>query len=302
MLMNQLPEHLLTPLTPRPFAPSTSSIPDYLFSGQTHLHLPSMRPFVPPSLPDFMSAPPDLLYDETLLLQPVLSRGEPTAFSPVSPLRAPSHPGPELFVRAGSPMSYQPSPSPTSSHVTNPEGGNRVHLAEHQASDCIVYSRADLPRNLPVRLYFLRRFRHTRKPGLRGQVSRLLIRIEETSPGAFCQWQIALTLSDYIFEDFGNALTIIAQCNGEEAILLSFPIATSMAWVHQGVFSNGIQRPLQLIDHLEQCYLPSFVSRPPSMLAASFIRPATAFPAQTIPLRPPARLSTCPPPSLMATF
>jgi hypothetical protein len=91
-------------------------------------------------------------------------------------------------------------------------------------------------------------------------------------PGAFGQWQIALTPGDYLFEDFGNTFTIIAQRSGEAAILLSFPIATSMAWVHQGVFSNGVSRPLQLLDHLEQCYLPCFVSRGPQ--AGGFLHPS----------------------------
>jgi hypothetical protein len=33
----------------------------------------------------------------------------------------------------------------------------------------------------------------------------------ETSPGSFVTWQIALSPGEYIFEDFGNALTIVAQ-------------------------------------------------------------------------------------------
>jgi hypothetical protein len=81
-----------------------------------------------------------------------------------------------------------------------------------------------------------------------------------------------LTPGDYLFEDFGNAFTIIAQRSGEAVILLSFPIATSMVWVHQGVFSNGVSRPLQLIDHLEQCYLPCFVSRGPRV--GGFLHPS----------------------------
>jgi hypothetical protein len=185
MFMNQPPEHLRTPLT-RPFAPTTSSIPDHLISGQQHLHSPPTRPFAPPSLPWFpdvaIFAPPDLLNDKTLLHpspQTVSSRGEPTAFALVSPIRAPFHPGPGLFVPAESQRSYQLSPS---SHVTTPKGGDRVHLAEHKAVDRIAYSRAELPRNLPVRVYFLRQFRHARKPELRGQVSRWLICLVETLP------------------------------------------------------------------------------------------------------------------------
>jgi hypothetical protein len=134
MLMNQLPEHLRTQLT-RPFAPPTSSIPDHSISGQRHLHSPPTRPFAPPSLPSFpdaaISSSPDLLNDENLLRhnpQTVSSRGKPTAFAPVSLICAPFHPGPKLFVLGGSQRSYQLSPL---SHVTTPEGGNRVHLAKH---------------------------------------------------------------------------------------------------------------------------------------------------------------------------
>jgi hypothetical protein len=81
-----------------------------------------------------------------------------------------------------------------------------------------------------------------------------------------------LTPVDYIFEDFSNSFTIIAQRSGKAAILLSFRIATSMAWVHQGVFSNGISRPLQLIDHLKPCCLPCFVSRGPGI--GGFLHPS----------------------------
>jgi hypothetical protein len=76
-----------------------------------------------------------------------------------------------------------------------------------------------------------------------------------------------LTPGDYIFEDFGNAFTIIAQRSGEAAILLSFSIGA-----HQGVFSNGIPRSLQLIDLLKQCYLPCFVSRGPRV--GGFLHPS----------------------------
>jgi hypothetical protein len=50
---------------------------------------------------------------------------------------------------------------------------------------------------------------------------------EETSPGTFGQWQITFSPGDYIFEDFGMAFTIVAQCCGEEAIIFSFPLETS---------------------------------------------------------------------------
>jgi hypothetical protein len=261
LLMNQLPAQLRTPV-PTPFAPPTSSIPDHTTSGQGFLSFPVY------TTPD----PPDLLNDATLLPSTSMhtSQGGPTAYAPVSPLRAPPRQDPRIFIRTTSTASQHSGSSLT--HVTTPDGGNRIHLAEHSAMDRIAYSRAELPRTLPVRVQFLRRFRHARTPGARGQIYRWHIRINESSPGTFVQWQIALVPGDYIFEDFGNALTIIAQRSGEEAILLSFPVANSVAWLHQGVSLNGVQRPLQITDHLDPCYLPCFVSRGPRV--GGFLHPS----------------------------
>jgi hypothetical protein len=49
-------------------------------------------------------------------------------------------------------------------------------------------------------------------------------------------------------------------------------VAQSHAWSQQGIFTNGIIRPLQLIDHLQPCYLPCFVSRSPRI--GGFLHPS----------------------------
>jgi hypothetical protein len=50
------------------------------------------------------------------------------------------------------------------------------------------------------------------------------IQLEKNAHNTFAQWQIAVPPGHYLFEDFGNALTIIAQKSGDEAILLCFPM------------------------------------------------------------------------------
>jgi hypothetical protein len=91
-------------------------------------------------------------------------------------------------------------------------------------------------------------------------------------PRGIVQWQIALPPGEYIFEDYGNALTIIAQREHHNAILLSFPVGLSRAWLDQGISQNNLPRPLTLLDHLTPCYLPCFVSRGPRV--SGFLHPA----------------------------
>jgi hypothetical protein len=174
-------------------------------------------------------------------------------------------------------LTRQPTPSSIgpsiTSHVTTPDAGEHIHQAPHRLIDRIQFTRAYLPaRNLPVRVSFLRRYRHARRPGARGQVTRWLLRLNETFPGTFAQWQIALQPGEYIFEDFGNSLTIMAQKNGDEPILLSFPVATSPAWSAQGIVHNGKPRALTILDHLQPCTLPCVVSRGPRV--GGFLHPA----------------------------
>jgi hypothetical protein len=126
------------------------------------------------------------------------------------------------------------------SQVTTPEAGRHVHVADHQAVDRVAYSRAHFPHSLPVRVKFLRKYQHARRPSFRGQVTRWHLCLEETSRGSFSQWQIALTPGQYIFEDFGNAFTIVAQRHNEAPVLLSFPVSNSHVWVTQGIYQNNV--------------------------------------------------------------
>jgi hypothetical protein len=153
-----------------------------------------------------------------------------------------------------------------------PKAGHHLHVAEHAAIDQVPYSRAHLPSHLLVHVIFLRPYQPACVQGFRGQVTRWLLRLAETSLGTFAQWQIALALGDYIFEDFGNALTIVAQKPGTKAILLSFPVTTSQAWGLQGIYRNNVPWTLELLDHLESCILPCFVSRGPRV--GGFLHPA----------------------------
>jgi hypothetical protein len=95
--------------------------------------------------------------------------------------------------------------------MTTPKAGQHIHLAEHMAMNRITFTRAYLPRNFPIWVTFLWQFQHAYVQGFKGQVTRWLLRLDDMSPGTFAQWQIALALSEYIFEDFENALTMVAQ-------------------------------------------------------------------------------------------
>lgn len=59
------------------------------------------------------------------------------------------------------------------SHITAPNTGQQLHVAEHQVIDCITYLCTKLPPNLPIQVYFVRCFvQHACKLGFRGQVMR----------------------------------------------------------------------------------------------------------------------------------
>jgi hypothetical protein len=76
---------------------------------------------------------------------------------------------------------------------------------------------------------FIKRFQHARVSGFKGQATRWPLHLEETSPGTFEQWQIALDPGEYLFEDFGNSFTLLGQRISEDPILMSFPVAQSTA-------------------------------------------------------------------------
>jgi hypothetical protein len=96
--------------------------------------------------------------------------------------------------------------------------------------------------------------------------------VDESFPGAFDQWQIALPPAEHLFEDFNDQFVILGQKPGCDPLLFCCPISDSALWGSQGHFgTSGRARPLLHSDLLSPGHLPCHVSRGPRL--GGFLHP-----------------------------
>jgi hypothetical protein len=139
LLMNRLPEHLRTPAPPAVQKSHPATVRTYMSSG-----------------------PPDILNNEHFPQPTPMVRAE-VPFIPLSPIRSNASLGSTSFLQISPPTpATRRGATSSSSHVTTPVTGQHLHWAKHAAVDRIPYTRAYLPRNLPIRVSFLRRFQHVK--------------------------------------------------------------------------------------------------------------------------------------------
>ena len=102
------------------------------------------------------------------------------------------------------------------SSLTIPEASHRLHVAPNRPADRHAFSSGIPSSKNPVKVFFLRRYVHRRGPGIHGSIFRWHLRVEESYPGAFSQWQINILPGEYLFEDFNNSFVLMGQKPGCE--------------------------------------------------------------------------------------
>jgi hypothetical protein len=127
------------------------------------------------------------------------------------------------------------------SSLTIPEAGHRLHQAPTRSGDRHAFSPDISVNRIPIRACFIKRFVHRFAPGIHGTLFRWHVRVDESFPGAFDQWQIALPPGEHLRISMTN-LSSLARSLAASPCCFAVLFRTALSGDHKATSEPAAER------------------------------------------------------------